>query len=84
MDQKKFTHYLKEYTLEALEIAGDEVSEAADYLEKKSRASLFARDRKEKNAALLRAQKVFSSSRERSLYVVLKSLGFDDLAKDSL
>lgn len=73
-----------EYTLEALEKAGDDVSEAADYLEKKSRAGLFTRDRKEKNAALLRAQKVFSSSRERSLYVVLKSLGFDDLAKEKL
>ncbi|MFN2280906.1 MAG: hypothetical protein ACK2TZ_03515 [Anaerolineales bacterium] len=84
MNQKLFTRYLMEYTLEALEKAGDDVSEAADYLEKKSRAGLFARDRKEKNAALLRAQKVFSSSRERSLYVVLKSLGFDDLAKEKL
>jgi hypothetical protein len=84
MNQKLFTSYLMEYTLEALEKAGDDVSEAADYLEKKSRAGLFTRDRKEKNAALLRAQKVFSSSRERSLYVVLKSLGFDDLAKEKL
>ncbi|MFN2111633.1 MAG: hypothetical protein ACK2TT_00795 [Anaerolineales bacterium] len=84
MNQKLFTRYLMEYTLEALEKAGDDVSEAADYLEKKSRAGLFTRDRKEKNAALLRAQKVFSSSRERSLYVVLKSLGFDDLAKEKL
>ncbi|MFL7813090.1 MAG: hypothetical protein AB8I40_05370 [Anaerolineales bacterium] len=84
MNQKLFTRYLMEYTLEALEKAGDGVSEAADYLEKKSRAGLLARDRKEKNAALLRAQKVFSSSRERSLYVVLKSLGFDDLAKEKL
>ncbi len=84
MDQKLFTHYLKEYTLEALEQSGDEVSAAADYIEKKKKAGLFARDRKEKNAALLRVQKVFRSSRERSLYVVLKSLGFDDLAKDKL
>jgi hypothetical protein len=84
MDQKLFTHYLKEYTLEALEQSNEEVSAAADYLEKKKRAGLFARNRKEKNAALLRAQKVFSSSRERSLYVVFKSLGFDDLAKDKL
>jgi hypothetical protein len=84
MDQKLFIHYLKEYALEALEYAGDEVPAAADYLEKKSRAGIFTKDRQEKNAALLRAQKVFSSSRERSLYVVLKSLGFDDLAKDKL
>jgi len=55
MNQKLFTRYLMEYTLEALEKAGDGVSEAADYLEKKSRAGLLARDRKEKNAALLRA-----------------------------
>ncbi len=84
MNQKTFARYLKEYTLEALEHSGDEVSEAADYLNNKSRARMFARDREEKNAALKRAQKVFSSSRERSLYVVLKSLGFDDLAKEKL
>ena len=84
MDQNLFTQYLREYTLEALEHGGDNVSAAADYLAKKSRASIFSKDRKEKNAALLRAQKVFSSSRERSLYVLLKSLGFDELAKDKL
>lgn len=84
MDQKMIRQYLLEYTLEALENSGDEVSAAADYLEKKSRAGLLSKDRKEKNAALLRAKKVFSASRERSLYIVLKSLGFDDLAKDKL
>jgi hypothetical protein len=84
MDHKLFLKYLKKYTLEALEASGDNVSEAADYLEKKKRASFLQKDRGEKNAALDRVQKIFSSSRERSLYVVLKSLGLDDLAKDKL
>lgn len=84
MDQKAYLKYLKQYTLEALGQAGDDVSQAADYLEKKRRARLLTRDRQEKNAALLRVQKVFSTSRERSLYVVLKSLGFDELAKEKL
>jgi len=52
MDQQLYLKYLKEYTLEALDKAEDNVSRAADW--------------------------------ERSLFVVLKSLGFDDLAKDAL
>jgi hypothetical protein len=84
MDQKIFLEYLKKYTLEALQASGDDVSMAADYLEKKKRASFLDKDKAEKNAALDRVRKIFSSSRERSLYVVLKSLGFDDLAKDKL
>ena len=84
MDQRLFNHYLKEITLEALEQADDDVSRAADYLEQKTRAGLLASHRKEKNAALERVRKVFSSSRGRSPYLVLKSLGFDDLAKDKL
>jgi len=84
MNHKLFLQYLEEYTLEALENAEDDVSAAADYLEKVQRAGMMAKNRKEKNAALDRASKVFSSSRERSLYVVLKSLGMDDLAKEKL
>ena len=84
MDQKLFSKYLNEYTLEALEFAEDDVAQAADYLEKKKPVGLLKKDRVERNAALDRVQKVFSSSRERSLYVVLKSLGMDDLAKEKL
>jgi hypothetical protein len=84
MDQKLFLHYLEKYTLEALAQAGDDVNRAADYLEKKRPAGILQKDRAEKKAALARVQKVFSSSRERSLYVVLKSLGMDDLAKEKL
>ena len=84
MDHKLFLQYLEKYTLEALEVSGDDVAQAADYLEKKKQASFLEKDRAEKNAALDRVRKIFSSSRERSLYVVLKSLGLDDLAKDKL
>ena len=84
MDQKLYLHYLEQYTLEAIEYAEDNVSLAADYLDKKSPPRFPQKDLKEKKAALDRAKKVFSSSRERSLYVVLKSLGFDDLAKEKL
>ena len=84
MNHSLFLKYLEEYTLEALELAGDDVSDAADYLEKKKPARMLVKDRQEKNAALERARKVFASSRERSLYVVLKSLGLDDLAKEKL
>jgi hypothetical protein len=84
MDQKLFLEYLEKYTMEALEVSGDDVSGAADYLERKKRASFLHKNRNEKNAALNRARKVFSSSRGRSLYVVLKSLGMDDLAKEKL
>ncbi len=84
MDHKLFLKYLEKYTLEALKQSEDDVSSAADYLEKMKPAGLLQKNRVEKNAALSRARKVFSSSRERSLYVVLKSLGLDDLAKDKL
>lgn len=84
MDQELYLKYLKEYTLEALKKAEYDVSRAADYLEKKPPPIYFQKDRKEKKGALDRVKKVFSASRGRSLYVVLKSLGFDDLAKDAL
>ncbi len=84
MDQQLYQKYLKEYTLEALEKGEDDVTRAAEYLEKKPTPMYFLKGRKEKKAALNKAKKVFSASRERSLYVVLKSLGFDDLAKDAL
>ena len=84
MDQKLFQQYLREYTLEALEKAEDDVSLAADILANRAKPILWAKDRAEKKAALERARKVFAESRERSLYVVLKSLGFDDLAKEKL
>ena len=84
MDQKLYLQYLKEYTMEAIDFAEDNVSLAADYLEKKLPPRFPQKDLKEKKAALDRVKKVFSSSRERSLYVVLKSLGFDDLAKEKL
>jgi hypothetical protein len=84
MDQQLYLKYLKEYTMEALDKAEDNVPRAADYLDKKSKPKFFMKDSEEKKAALSRAKKVFNSSRERSLFVVLKSLGFDDLAKDAL
>ena len=84
MDHNLFQKYLELFTLEALETAGDDVSDAADHLEKMKKAGFLVKHRAEKNAALDRARKVFSSSRERSLYIVLKSLGLDDLAKEKL
>ncbi len=84
MNQQLYLKYLKEYTLEALDNAEDNVSRAADYLDKIPTPKFFMKNSKEKKAALSRVKKVFSSSRERSLFVVLKSLGFDDLAKDAL
>lgn len=84
MDHQLFQEYIKEYTLEALEATNQDVSQAADYLQQKNKPGLLARDRQEKRAALHRVQKVFDSSRNRSLWIVLKSLGLDDLAKDTL
>ncbi len=84
MNQKLFLLYLKQYTLQALEKAGDDVSLAANYLEEIKKPGIFSKDRKEKRAALDRATKVFLESQQRSLYVVLKSLGFDDLAKEKI
>jgi len=84
MNHKLFLQYLEQYTLQSLEQAKDDVSLAADYLEEMKKPGILSKDRKEKKAALDRAKKVFSESRQRSLYVVLKSLGFDDLAKEKL
>ena len=84
MDHQLLQKYLKKYTLDALEYSGDDVSQAADYIEKIPRPGMFAKDKLEKRAALERVKKVFSTSRERSWYVILKSLGFDDLAKEKL
>ena len=84
MDQQLYLKYLKEFTLEALEEAEDNVARAADFIDKKANPKFFVKDSKEKKAALSRVKKVFTSSRERSLYVVLKSLGFDELAKEKL
>jgi len=84
MNQQLYLRYLREYALEALENAGESVSEAGDYLSEQPRPGLFTRDRLEKRAALERVIKIFQASRERSWYVALKSLGFDDLAKDNL
>lgn len=84
MNQKLFLEYVEEYTLKALEQARDDVSSAADYLERMKKPGVLTKDRKEKRAALDRVTKVFAESRQRSLYVVLKSLGFDDLAKEKL
>ncbi|MFO8035310.1 MAG: hypothetical protein R6U57_01590 [Anaerolineales bacterium] len=82
MNHERYQKYLKEYTLEALEHANYDVSEAADYLLSKSEPGFFSKDKKEKKAALRRTRKVFDESRTRPVWIVLKSLGFDDLAKD--
>jgi hypothetical protein len=84
MDHKLFLSYIEEYTLDALEQSGDDVNLAADYLEKKRKVGLLQKDRAERNAALERVKNVFTSSRGRSLYIVLKSLGMDELAKEKL
>ena len=84
MNQKLFLEFVEEYTLKALEQADDDVSSAADYLERMKKPGLLSKNRKEKRAALERVTNVFVESRQRSLYVVLKSLGFDDLAKEKL
>ena len=84
MDQKLFLNYIEKYTLDALDQSGDDVNLAADYLEKKRKVGLLQKDRVEKNAALERVKNVFTSSRGRSLYIVLKSLGMDELAKEKL
>ena len=84
MNQKLYLQYLREYTLQALEQSGDDVSLAGDYLERQKKPGIMTKDRLEKKTALDRATKIFLESRQRSLYVVLKSLGFDDLAKEKL
>ena len=84
MDHKLYQEFLEKYTLEALEQNGDDVSAAADYLVRMKEAGILVRNRAERNAALERVRKVFTTSRERSLYIVLKSLGLDELAKEKL
>jgi len=84
MNQQLYIEFINEYTLEALEICGDSITQAADYLERKPKPGLFSKNRQEKRAALERVKKVFSSSRGRSAYIVLKSLGLDNLAKEKL
>ncbi len=84
MNHQIYLQYLKEYTLDTLEHAGNNVSQAADYLETKRRPGLISKNRLERKVALERVKIVFDSSRERSWYVVLKSLGFDDLAKEKI
>ena len=84
MNLQLYQKYLEEFTLEALENSNDNVPLASDFLEKKPQPRFFNKDHQEKKAALERVKKVFISYRERSLYVVLKSLGMDELAKDKL
>ena len=84
MDQQLYQKYLEELTLEALAKANHNVPLADFFLEKKHNPRFYKKQHQKKNAALERVRKVFNSSRERSLYVVLKSLGLDDLAKEKL
>lgn len=48
MDQQLYLKYLKEYTLEALDKAENNVSRAADYLDKKPKPKFFMKDCQEK------------------------------------
>lgn len=82
MNHELYLQYLKTYTKEALEEADYDVSEAADYLHSQKEPGFFSKHRKEKRAALRRAKKVFDESRSRPVWIVLKSLGFDEWAKD--
>lgn len=76
--------YIKAYTLEALDATDQQIPQAADYLAAKKEPGWFAKHRQEKKAALTRVRKVFDSSRNRSLWILFKSLGLDKLAKDAL
>jgi len=84
MDHELIRQYIKEYTIEALDASNRQVGQAADYLLTKKKPGLFTAHRKEKRAALSRVRKVFDASRSRSVWIVLKSLGLDELAKDEL
>ncbi len=84
MDYKIYQQYLESYVLDALDKKNDDVSAAADYLLDKKKPPIFAKDRKEKKAALERAQKLFNESRSRPVWIVLKSIGLDDLAKEKI
>ena len=84
MDRKIYQQYLEEYVLEALENKNDDVSAAADYLQNKKKPSIFTKDRKEKEAALKRARKLLTETHDRPVWIVLKSLGLDELAKEKI
>ncbi|MEA2007575.1 MAG: hypothetical protein U9O54_00485 [Chloroflexota bacterium] len=84
MDRKIYHQYLEEYVLEALGKKDDDVSAAADYLQNKKKPSIFAKYRKEKGAALKRARKLLGETRDRPVWIVLKSLGLDELAKEKI
>ncbi len=84
MDHKIYQQHLQEYVLEALEKKNDDVPAAADYLLNKKKPSILAKYRKEKKAALERARKLFAESRDRPAWIVLKSIGLDDLAKEKI
>jgi len=84
MDQSLFQQYLEEYAIEALNHTDGDVSKAADYLADKKDPGFFAKHKQEKKKALSRTRKVFRESRDRSAWIVLKSLGLDDLARDYL
>ena len=84
MEHQLYLEYLEKYALEALNSCNNDVSAAADYLESKAKIPLFTSDKKEKKAALKRVRKVFNESRGRTAYLVLKSLGLDDLARSRL
>lgn len=84
MDTKIYQQYLEEYVLEALEKKNDDVSAAADYLAEKKNPFLLAKDRKEKKAALQRAKKLLEETRDRPAWIVLKSIGLDEQAKEKI
>ena len=84
MNRKIYQQHILEYVLEALEKKNDNVSAAADYLQNKKKPSIFAKYRKEKKAALKHAQKLLEETRDRPVWIVLKSLGLDELAKEKI
>ncbi len=84
MDQKIYRQYLEKYVLEALEKKNDNASAAADYLQNKKKTSIFAKNHREKDAALKRARKLLAETRDRPVWIVLKSLGLDELAKEKM
>ena len=84
MDRKIYQQYLEEYVINALEEENDDVSAAAAHLNNKKKPSVFAKDRKEKDAALKRARKLLAETRDRPAWIVLKSLGLDELAKEKI
>ena len=84
MEDKLIQQYIKEYTREALQAGENQVAQAADYLLSKDQPGLFSRHRRAKRLALERVSKVFDHSRGRSVWIVLKSLGLDELARDYL